>query len=75
LADGILLATRQGKTEKQQLQRGLEALEKTKLLGAIINSSTNTAHSDYYHRYQPLAASREREKAQGRSKAVKSKLP
>jgi capsular exopolysaccharide synthesis family protein len=75
LSDGILLATRQGKTEKKQLQRGLEALEKTKLLGAIINSSTNTAHGDYYHRYQPLAASREREKGQGRSKAVKSKLP
>jgi capsular exopolysaccharide synthesis family protein len=75
LSDGILLATRQGQTEKKQLKRGLEALEKSKLLGAIINSSTNTAHSDYYHRYQPLATSRQGEKAQGQSKAVKSKLP
>ena len=68
LSDGILLATRKGKTEKKQLKRGLDALEKTKLLGAILNSTTNTAHSDYYHRYQPLAASREREKTAGRPK-------
>ena len=54
LADGILLATRQGKTEKKQLDRGLQALEKSKLLGAIVNCSTNTAHSDYYERYQRL---------------------
>jgi capsular exopolysaccharide synthesis family protein len=51
LSDGILLVTRKGTTEKQQLQRGLEALEKTKLLGALVNSSENAAHSDYYQRY------------------------
>jgi Mrp family chromosome partitioning ATPase len=51
LADGILLVTRKGTTEKQQLQRGLEAIEKSKLLGALVNSSANAAHSDYYQRY------------------------
>ena len=51
LADGVLLVTRKGTTEKQQLQRGLEAIEKSKLLGALVNSSANTAHSDYYQRY------------------------
>ena len=51
LADGILLVTRKGTTEKQQLQRGLEAIEKSKLLGALVNSSSNAAHSDYYERY------------------------
>jgi len=51
LADGILLVTRKGTTEKQQLQKGLETLEKSKLLGALVNSSTNAAHSDYYQRY------------------------
>jgi capsular exopolysaccharide synthesis family protein len=56
LADGILLVTRPGVTEKQQLQRGLEALEKTKLLGALVNDSTNAAHSDYYQRYGPPAS-------------------
>jgi capsular exopolysaccharide synthesis family protein len=52
LADGVLLVTRKGTTEKQQLQRGLETLEKSKLLGALINSSENAAHSDYYQRYR-----------------------
>ena len=48
-ADGVLLVTRQGTTEKQQLTRGLEVLEKSKLLGALLNSSTTAVHSNYYH--------------------------
>jgi len=51
LADGILLVTRKGITEKQQLQRGLGAIERSKLLGALVNSSTNASHSNYYQRY------------------------
>jgi len=51
LADGILLVTRKGTTEKKQLQRGLEAVDKSKLLGALVNSSASAAHSDYYQRY------------------------
>jgi capsular exopolysaccharide synthesis family protein len=49
LVDGILLVTRQGTTERKQLERGLEVLDKTKLVGTLINSSSNTAHRDYYH--------------------------
>jgi capsular exopolysaccharide synthesis family protein len=56
LADGILLVTRPGVTEKEQLQRGLATLEKSKLLGALVNSSTDAAHSDYYQRYGPPAS-------------------
>ena len=56
-ADGILLVTRKGITEKQQLQRGLEALERSKLLGALVNGSTDTVHSDYYLRYGPATSS------------------
>jgi capsular exopolysaccharide synthesis family protein len=56
LADGILLVTRKGTTEKQQLQRGLEAIEKSKLLGALVNSSANAAHKDYYQRYSSSVA-------------------
>jgi len=51
LADGILLVTRKGITEKRQLKRGLEAIEKSKLLGALVNSSVSVSHSDYYQRY------------------------
>ncbi len=49
LAEGILLVTRQGTTEKRQLQRALEALESKKVIGALMNCSRNTAHSDYYY--------------------------
>jgi len=56
LADGILLVTREGTTKKQMLQRGLQALEKSKLLGAVVNSSANTDHSNYYQRYGPGVA-------------------
>jgi len=58
LSDGILLVTRKGTTEKQQLKRGLETLEKAKLLGALVNSSENAAHSDYYQRYSSSAVDR-----------------
>ena len=56
LADGILMATRLGTTEKRQLQRGLEAIESKKLIGALVNSSKNAATSDYY--YSPAAIQR-----------------
>jgi capsular exopolysaccharide synthesis family protein len=49
LADGVLLTTRQGITMKRQLQRGLEAIEPKKLIGALVNSSKNAATSDYYY--------------------------
>jgi capsular exopolysaccharide synthesis family protein len=52
LVDGVLLVTRQGTTNKEQLKRGLETIEHSKLLGAIVNSSTNSTHSDYYRRYR-----------------------
>jgi capsular exopolysaccharide synthesis family protein len=55
LAEGILLVTRKGTTEKKQLLRGLETIEKSKLLGALVNSSTNAAHTDYYQRYSSPA--------------------
>ncbi len=50
LADGILLVTRQGTTEKRRLQKGLGAIEPEKFIGALMNSSKNLAHSDYYYR-------------------------
>ena len=61
LSDGILLVTRTGFTEKQQLQRGLEAIEKSKLLGALVNSSAKVAHSDYYQRYGSSSAEQSKE--------------
>jgi capsular exopolysaccharide synthesis family protein len=48
-ADGILLVTRQGVTEKKQLKRGLEALEPKKLVGALLNSCTASDMDHYYY--------------------------
>jgi capsular exopolysaccharide synthesis family protein len=50
MADGILLVTRQGITQKRQLQRGLEALGTQKLIGALLNSAKSVPHTDYYYR-------------------------
>jgi capsular exopolysaccharide synthesis family protein len=49
LTDGILLVARQGITEKRQLQRGLEALEPKKVIGAVLNGSKSTLPGDYYY--------------------------
>jgi len=56
LADGVILVTRQGTSEKGQLQRGLEAIERTKLIGALLNCSLNASHNDYYYHYKPATA-------------------
>ncbi len=50
LADGVLLVTREGTTGKQQLQNGIQALDSTKLLGALVNGSTASTYSSYYYR-------------------------
>jgi len=56
LCDGILLVTRQGTAEKKQLQRGLEAIEQSKLIGALLNSAVDVSHTDYYQRYASRSA-------------------
>jgi capsular exopolysaccharide synthesis family protein len=48
MADGVLLVTRQGTTQKRQLQKGLEALDQQKLLGALLNGAMASAYSSYY---------------------------
>jgi len=58
LTEGALLVVREGTTEKEPLQRGLEILKKADLLGVVLNGSSNGNHHNYYQRY-----------ATGRSKA------
>lgn len=57
LADGILLVVRRGRTEKKQLQKGLEAMERDKLIGAVLNSSSSSPHGDYYYTRSKAEAS------------------
>jgi Mrp family chromosome partitioning ATPase len=58
LADGILLVARQGISEKRQLQRGLEALEPKKMIGALLNGSKRSDRSNHYYAKVPSIASR-----------------
>src|SRR5438128_9928026 len=53
LADSILLVAREGTTKKRELQRGLDTLDHSKLLGLVLNSSDSTDQSKYYQRYGP----------------------
>ena len=49
LADAILLVTRPGISEKRQLQRTLDMIERPKLLGALVNGSAEAASNAYYY--------------------------
>jgi capsular exopolysaccharide synthesis family protein len=51
LSDGVLLVAREGTTEKQRLARGVQALDRSTLLGVVLNSCTPSGHSNYYQRY------------------------
>jgi capsular exopolysaccharide synthesis family protein len=49
LAEAILLVTRPGTTAKRQLQRSLEAVEQSKLLGAVLNGSREATGTNYHY--------------------------
>jgi capsular exopolysaccharide synthesis family protein len=53
MTDGTLLITREGKTEKAALKRGLEVLKKSDLLGVVLNGSLSSDSKNYYQRYAP----------------------
>jgi len=57
LADGILIVTRQGTSEKRQLQRAIDSIESQKLIGALLNSSNSAPHTDYYYSPRPAGKS------------------
>jgi len=49
MADGFLLVARRGVTAKRKLRRGAEAIDRKKLIGTILNSSTRSKDEDYYY--------------------------
>ena len=51
LSDGTRPVAREGKSQKRELTRGLHALDQSKILGVVINSSTSTDNDNYYQRY------------------------
>jgi capsular exopolysaccharide synthesis family protein len=57
LVDGMVLVAREGASEKRQLKRSLESLDRTKLLGVIFNGCSSSDHTSYYQRYGPVRPS------------------
>jgi capsular exopolysaccharide synthesis family protein len=51
VTDGALLVIREAKAEKAALQRGLEILKKSDLLGVVVNASSDGDRHNYYRRY------------------------
>jgi capsular exopolysaccharide synthesis family protein len=56
LSDAVLLVTRPAMTGRRQLQQSLEAVEQSKLLGAILNGSREAAPNNYYQYYGSRSA-------------------
>lgn len=58
LSDGVLLVVREGVTEKKPLQKVSETLDRSLILGVIVNSCSDGNHQNYYQRYKARSASR-----------------
>jgi len=56
LSDAILLVMRPGVTSKRQLQRSFETIEHSKLLGSVLNASTEATRNHYYYHYASRSA-------------------
>jgi Mrp family chromosome partitioning ATPase len=59
LSDGVLLITREGVTERKPLKRVLETIDRSILLGIVVNSSSSSEHKNYYQRYGAPSVSKE----------------
>jgi capsular exopolysaccharide synthesis family protein len=51
LADGVLLVAREGVCEKKQLERALELIDPSTMLGVVVNSCSSNEQKYYYSRY------------------------
>ena len=57
LSDGVLLVVREGVSEKGPLKRALEIIDRSTLLGVVVNSCSSGDHKNYYQRYKAASAS------------------
>jgi len=55
LADGVLLVTREGVCEKKQLERALEVIDASTMIGLVVNSCSSNDQKYYYERYSSAA--------------------
>ncbi len=55
LADGVMLVTREGVCEKKQLARAVEVIDRSTMLGVVVNSCSRNEQKYYYARYSSSA--------------------
>jgi capsular exopolysaccharide synthesis family protein len=51
LSQGVIMVVREAKSEKRQLQKALDGLDSSNLIGVVLNSSSNNEHMSYYTYY------------------------
>ena len=56
LSDGILLVVREGVSEKKTLQKALEVIDRSAVVGVVVNSCSSGDHTKYYQRYKSTPA-------------------
>ncbi len=59
LADGVLLVAREGVCERKELERTVELLDRSTMLGVVVNSCNSSEQKYYYSRYGPAASDAE----------------
>ncbi len=59
LVDGVLLVTREGMCEKKQLERVAEIIDRSTILGVVVNSCSSNEQKYYYSRYSVAATNAE----------------
>src|SRR6266550_8935191 len=52
MSDGVLWVIREGVSEKKLLQRAVETLDRSLVLGVVVNSCSSREHEYYYSRYR-----------------------
>jgi capsular exopolysaccharide synthesis family protein len=55
LADGVLMVTREGVSEKKLIARAVAVIDPASLIGVVVNSCRGTGQKYYYSRYSPDA--------------------
>jgi capsular exopolysaccharide synthesis family protein len=70
MVDGLLMVARRGRTPKKLLEKALESLEKSKVLGIVLNDATTDEQRYYRDYYQTMLKKSAGSKDSGRTKAL-----
>jgi capsular exopolysaccharide synthesis family protein len=75
LADGVLLVTREGVCDKKQLERAMEVIDRSTMLGVVVNSCSSNEQKYYYARYSSAADGEESPSPAAKAEELALPLP